>query len=92
MAPATELNAALRLHAVAHRDDDVEVVVFDLVRFAIRSSCRKFCDNWFRRIFQLLLKRVGDMLANGFDIAIEQERHLRAVEPDLVLSDVNRDI
>lgn len=32
------------------------------------------------------------MLANGFDIAIEQERHLRAVESDLVLSDVNRDI
>ena len=32
------------------------------------------------------------MLAYGFDIAAEQKGHLRAVEPDFILSGVNRDI
>ena len=32
------------------------------------------------------------MLANGFDIAVEQKGHLRAIEPDFILSGVNRDI
>ena len=43
--PDAELRAAVRLHAVAHGDDDVEVVELGLVVFAIGGSCQVFLDD-----------------------------------------------
>src|SRR5664280_3867677 len=43
--PDAKLRAALRVDAVANREDGVEVEVFDLVGLAVRGSCCSFCNN-----------------------------------------------
>ena len=44
------------------------------------GSCRKFCDNW--KSLQLLLQRIGNVLADRLDVASEQNGQLLPVEPN----------
>ena len=43
--PDAELCATLGFDSVADRDNDIEVVVIDLIDFAISGSCCKICNN-----------------------------------------------
>ena len=59
--PFVEFHTALGLHALTHRDDDIEVVIlkttfYQAVFFLL--SCRKFCDNWKRSIGKFFSKSV----------------------------------
>ena len=82
--PASELNAARGLHAVAGGEDHVEVVVLSLVRLAVAGSCRKFCDNSILGPRKLLPQCVGDVLADGLDVTPKEGCELRATQPNVL--------
>ena len=45
--PNTKLHAALRLHTVANRNDDIEIIVIHLISLTVSGSCCKICNNCF---------------------------------------------
>jgi hypothetical protein len=76
-----ELCAAMRLHPITNRDDDVEIEVFDLIGFAVRGSCCKICNNSFA--LQLsFLKDIPDVPRNQRLIPLKKHRHLIQRQPD----------
>ena len=59
--PFVEFHTALGLHALTHRDDDVEVVILKIAFYQVvffLLSCRKFCDSWKRSIGKFFSKSV----------------------------------
>lgn len=52
-------------------------------------GCRKFCDNHFSLARKLLPQSIVDVLADGFDIAVKQDRQLSAIQPNLLLRRIN---
>ena len=85
--PAAELDAARRLHAVADGEDHVEVVVLDLadnLSGALSLNCRNFCDSSILGPGKLLAQCIGDVLADGLDVASKEGRELRAAQPHVL--------
>ena len=79
--PNTKLYAALRLHTVTDRNDDIEVIVIHLIGFAVSGSCCKICNNCFSLQFALS-EDVLDMSGNGRFVTLKQLRHLVNGKPN----------
>ena len=43
--PDTELCATFGLYTITDRDNHIQIVIFNLIGFPVRSSCCKFCNN-----------------------------------------------
>ena len=82
VSPASELNASFGFHSETYRYDHIKIVMLSLVNFAIRSSCRKFCDNW--NIVQFFFKGIVNMFAYCFDVTIKKFGKLRTIKPDII--------
>ena len=79
--PNTKLHAALRLHTVTDRNDDIEIIVIHLIGFAVSGSCCKICNNCFSLQFALS-ENVLDMSGNGRFVSLKQLRHLVNGQPN----------
>lgn len=82
--PDPELGAPLRVDAVAHGKDGVEVEVLDLVGLAVRGSCCIFCNNCLSLQFPGS-EDVPQVPRNHRLVAPEEFRHLGERQPDRLL-------
>ena len=82
--PDAELRTLERFYPIAHRNNDIEVVVINLVGFPVIGSCRKFCDNCLFGQFALF-KHVIHVLADGFHVSAKEFGELLAIQPHRVL-------
>ena len=72
---------ALRLHTVADRNDDIEIIVIHLISLTVSGSCCKICNNCFSLQFALS-ENVLDMSGNGRLVSLKQLRHLVNGQPN----------
>ena len=79
--PLAEARALDRLDPVTDGDDHVEVVVIDLVGFAVRGSMCKICT-YCRTLKLTLGENIADVLGDHRALAAEQQAHLLLGEPD----------
>ena len=81
--PNTKLHAALRLHTVADRNDDIKIIIIDIIHFSVGSSVGKFCP--YCCLLKLsLFENVSHVLANHTSITLKQLCHLVNGQPNRI--------
>ena len=81
--PDAKLHTALRLHTVADRNDDIEIIVIHLISLTVSGSCCKICNNCFSLQFALS-ENVLDMSGNGRLVSLKQLCHLVNGQPNRI--------